>query len=71
MKNNSCIGNAWRNANTVTHLYEVADSAAETDSEEFSCPSRVDFPALINRVSPKASGGMDWKNFISDEYLLC
>ena len=58
------------NANTVTCLQEVADSAAETDSEEFSYPARLDYPGLLNRVSPQASLGMDWKNFTSDELSL-
>ena len=44
VKTTPCIGYyAWLNANTVTRLQEVADSAAETDNEEFSYPARLDF----------------------------
>ena len=54
----------------MTRLWGVADSATETDSEEFSYPARLDYPELLNRVSPQASLGMDWKNFTSGELSL-
>ena len=33
--------------------------------EEFSYPAKVTYPDLVNTVSPQASLGMNWKNFLS------